>query len=296
MWGIVLKTLNKPSFGQDPVFKSCVQGVASLGAATRLNAIGPQLLQQERTYEQLASLGRLDQWPQHPQGGNDLLALGAVSRGELKGLYTDQMAGAGSKPARNYYDQLRVSAPGNLCPYCGIGAVETLDHFLPKGRYSTLSVLPLNLVPACRDCNTGKHGGAVTAESMTLHPYFEDATISRDEWLFATIVSAQVIHVEFRAATPDAWPAPVSQRVMNHVSEFDLARRYGIQAAGRLTYYADYIHLLMSSGAGYAVAEMLRLNAQSERTAYGVNSWQAALAKAVADNPWFSSQGYAQIL
>ena len=294
MWGGFLKTLSKPSFGQDPVFTTCVQGVADTGATTRLNAIKPQLLERERTYDQLASLGRLDQWPPHPQGGNDLLALGAVSRGELKGLYTDQMARAG-RPARNYYDQLRVSAPGNLCPYCGIGAVETLDHFLPKGRYSTLSVLPLNLVPACRDCNTGKHGGAVTAESMTLHPYFEDASISRDEWLFATIVSAQVIHVEFRAATPNAWPASVSRRVMNHVSEFDLSRRYGIQAAGRLTYYADYINGLMTSGADYAIAEFLRLNAQSERTAYGVNSWQAALAKAVAEDAWFSSKGYTQL-
>jgi len=290
-----LKTLSKPGFGQDPVFTTCVQGVADTGATTRLNAIRPQLLEQERTYDLLASSGRLEQWPPHSRGDNHLLALGAVSRGEFKGLYTDQMARAG-KPARNYYDQLRVSAPGNLCPYCGIGVVETLDHFLPKGSYSTLSVLPLNLVPACRDCNTGKLGGAVTADNITLHPYFLDASVSRDEWLFATIVNAQIIHVEFRATTPPAWTASVSQRVVNHVSEFDLAKRYGIQAAGRLTYYADYINRLMTSGAGYAIAELLRVNAASERTAYGVNSWQAALAKAVSEDAWFSSQGYTQLL
>lgn len=290
-----MRILSKPNFGQDPVFTTCVQGIADAGAANRLNAIKPQLLEQERTYDLLASSGRLEQWPSHSRGDNHLLVLGAVSRGEFKGLYTGQMARAG-KPARNYYDQLRVSAPGNLCPYCGIGVVETLDHFLPKGSYSTLSVLPLNLIPACRDCNTGKLGGTVTAEKVTLHPYFSDASISRDEWLFATIINARIIHVQFRAVTLSSWTAAISQRVANHFSEFDLAKRYSIQAAGRLTYYADYINRLMTSNADYATAELLRLNAASERAAFGVNSWQAALAKAVSEDAWFSSQGYRQLL
>jgi post-segregation antitoxin (ccd killing protein) len=290
-----LKALKKPAFGQNDVFTACIKGIADTGTSARINTINPQLLQQERTYDQMASTGQLDRWPAHPRGHNHLPALGVVSRGEFKGLYTDQMARAG-KPARNYYDQLRVSAPGNVCPYCGIGVVETLDHFLPKGCYSTLSILPLNLVPACRDCNTGKLGGVMTADTMTLHPYFEDASLSTDEWLFATIVNAQVVHVKFRAMTPAAWPAAVSQRVINHVSEFDLARRYGIQAAARLTYYADYINRLKTSGVGHAISELLRFNVQAEVRSYGVNSWQAALAKAVADDEWFTSRGYAQFL
>lgn len=287
--------MNRPSFAQTPVFAACVQGVVELGATARLNALVPQMHQQEQAYDQLASTGQLYRWQPHSQGHDDQIALGNVTRGEFKGLYTAQMARAG-KPARNYYDQIRVSAPNNICPYCGIGAIETLDHFLPKSRYSSLSVLPLNLIPACRDCNTGKHGGDVTENNIPLHPYFEDTSISRDEWLFAKIYNAQVIHVEFHARTPVAWPESASKRVINHFSEFDLPRRFSIQAAGRLSYYAHQIAGLMSGGAGDEVANFLRLNMRSELAAYGVNSWQAALAKAVSEDVWFPAHGYVQLL
>ncbi|WP_053161421.1 HNH endonuclease [Streptomyces caatingaensis] len=62
-----------------------------------------------------------------------------------------------------------------LCPLCGISKVTTIDHQLLKGRYPLLAVVPVNLVPACRDCNTGKGEEApATAEDQPLHPYYDD--------------------------------------------------------------------------------------------------------------------------
>lgn len=253
------------------------------------------MLQQEMNYDQLASSGQLHQFAPHSRGEDHVRVIGNVTRADFKGLYTNQMVRTG-KPARHFYDQLRVSVPNNRCPYCGIGAVETIDHFLPKGRYSSLSVLPLNLVPACRDCNTGKLDGITTAENISSHPYFEKQCVFLDEWLFASIIKSEIVHVTFHVEAPIVWPIEISRRVLNHFSEFDLSRRFSIQAAGRLTYYANLINGMLNGDASDALPTLLNLNIESELAAYGVNSWQVALAKAVAKDFWFCTTGYTQLL
>ena len=290
-----MRRLSKPPLTQASVFAACGQGVNDVGLKMRCEAIAPQLIEQELIYEQLASRGQLQQWVAHPRGNDTALTIGHVTRGDLKGLYVNQMARAG-KPARIFYDQLRVSAPNNICPYCGIGAVETIDHFLPKGRYSSLSVLPSNLVPACRDCNTGKLDGVLTDARVFSHPYFEETCVFSEEWLFASILPSQVIHAVYRVVTPGTWSAETSQRVVGHFAEFDLFRRFSIQAAERLSYYANLIDGMVREGAGDDVQRILVFTIQSELAAYGVNSWQVALSKAVAHDVWFCTVGYTQLL
>ena len=41
----------------------------------------------------------------------------------------------------------------NKCPFCGVGRVSTLDHYLPKTKYPTYAVTPVNLVACCAECN-----------------------------------------------------------------------------------------------------------------------------------------------
>jgi hypothetical protein len=76
------------------------------------------------------------------------------------------------KPARTIYDSLLNSAK-EKCPFCGgIGTPRNLDHFLPKAHFPQFSVLPRNLIPACRDCNMdGKgHAFATNAEDQIILP------------------------------------------------------------------------------------------------------------------------------
>lgn len=40
-----------------------------------------------------------------------------------------------------------------FCPYCGNPTIpDTLDHFIPKGKWPEFSIFPNNLVPQCRGC------------------------------------------------------------------------------------------------------------------------------------------------
>ncbi|MBW4789370.1 HNH endonuclease [Alcaligenes faecalis subsp. faecalis] len=272
-----------------------MQGIRDDELSARCTNIAQQVVNQETTYSQLAVAGQLSTWSPHPRGDDAAASIGLVTRGEFKWLYTKQLAQDGSK-ARNFYDQIKGAVPNNICPYCGFGAVETLDHFLPKAHYSSLSVLPLNLIPACRDCNVGKNASVVTQMSMHCHPYFEEDCVLQDEWLFASIVRAAVPFAEFTAHPPACWHPSITQRVQNHFSEFDLARRFSIQAAERLNSWASMIDDLRANGTNEEVRTFLLMAARSEQKACGVNSWQAALIKAVANDAWFHTTGYKLLL
>jgi hypothetical protein len=40
------------------------------------------------------------------------------------------------------------NVPGH-CPYCGIGEIGDLDHFLPQTTYQLLAIYARNLIPCC---------------------------------------------------------------------------------------------------------------------------------------------------
>src|SRR6185369_14124832 len=88
-------------------------------------------------------------------------------------------------PGKKIYDRIMTAA--RACPYCGHGTLFTLDHYLPKGisHFPELSIAPLNLIPACRDCNSNKHVHVPTREEeQYIHPYFED--VDGHNWLAAS--------------------------------------------------------------------------------------------------------------
>ncbi|MEV5205306.1 hypothetical protein [Streptomyces sp. NPDC053720] len=78
-------------------------------------------------------------------------------------------------PARDVYEALKGGTDEGLCPLCAHRDAETLDYQLPKSKYPLLSVVPVNLVPACHRCNANKSDADLkTASEQTLHPYFDD--------------------------------------------------------------------------------------------------------------------------
>lgn len=46
----------------------------------------------------------------------------------------------------------------DICPICGIGPANTIDHFVPEGDYPEYCIHPRNLIPLCNDCNGPKRG------------------------------------------------------------------------------------------------------------------------------------------
>lgn len=48
-----------------------------------------------------------------------------------------------------------LEANVELCPYCSLQTTGfTFEHHLPKARFPEYVLFPLNLIPACNQCNT----------------------------------------------------------------------------------------------------------------------------------------------
>lgn len=114
----------------------------------------------------------------------------------------------------------------SLCPACGeAGAPNTLDHYLPKGKYPHFCVTPYNLFPMCDACQTAKKEktGDVANPRFFLHPYF-------DVFLAEQVLELSIIE-PYSAPTFDLAPAAslgAGERalVSAHVRELDIVARY----------------------------------------------------------------------
>lgn len=282
-----MRRLSKPEIDPGEVYASCVSGVATDDLANRFNAATGEVLALANLYEDRASVNELHLFPSSPWGNGAALVLGELTKDELTALYTSQMAKR-DQPGRPYYDKIMSLAPLGKCPFCGFGQVSTLDHFLSKARYPTFSVLPINLIPACTDCNKGKGAGVLDGQNQIPHPYFEGSRIETDAWLYASVQETSPATAAFSATPPDNWPGDLTSRVLQYVHDLCLTNRFAIEAASELASLSDILSRFETS---QLIGEYLSLIAQTERL-HRKNSWKAALYEALSSSTWYREGGY----
>lgn len=173
--------------------------------------------------------------PRAAFGKCDQVIGGDLTKKELTDIYSKYFVGSKAE-ARKIYDEILVSALGK-CPYCGgIGNPKTLDHYLPKSRFPLFSVLPSNLVPCCRDCNTGKSSSfSGTMDEQAIHPYLDKDLFFSEKWIFAQIERTDPISAKFFANPPEDWNEVDKSRVRQHFKDYDLAGRYSEQVSSALS-------------------------------------------------------------
>lgn len=102
---------------------------------------------------------------------------------ELISLYKDKLVGK-ARAGRYYYELLLGRTYADKCQICFHGSAETLDHYLPKEIYPSLSISHYNLYPACHICNGKKSQWyPLIPEEQLIHPLFDD--FYNDIWLLA---------------------------------------------------------------------------------------------------------------
>lgn len=206
---------------------------------------------------------------------------------DMKKLYTEQLVPE-KKKGRKIYNHIMSLAPLNRCPFCGIGQVKTLDHYLPKANFSTFSVLPYNLVPSCRDCNTGKHAGyARTKKKQTLHPYYDNFT--KEQWLFATVIQSNPMSIEYFVNPPIYWDDISKCRVKAHFDDYDLAKRFSIQASNELAMLNSNFSLFSLNS--IEIKKQLKEKELTHKNMH-LNSWESALYQALVESDWYCSGGF----
>jgi hypothetical protein len=224
---------------------------------------------------------------------SELYTLGAetgvgehILAGDMPKVYTDGLLRKNSE-ARDFYDEIRFSSPQGICPMCNHRDVKTLDHFLPKAKYEAFSVLPHNLLPCCRDCNTDKLDvDFVDAEHNLLHPYFD--RVDDFKWLGCEVRLEGGDPVADYYISSSGVSSELCSRLLCHMDSLGLFELYTVQAAREINGLAQAMKQNYLSGGASAVASFCETLGAS-RAAISKNHWQAVLWQSAAASDEFCS-------
>jgi hypothetical protein len=191
-----------------------------------------------------------------------------------------------TQSGRDVRSALLQNNPGGRCPLCDQGRATTLDHYLPQSLFPEFSILPLNLVPACGDCNRNKSATYAQADvGLFLHAYLDQIPDS-SRFLFADVwVESRIIAVEFRVKPPRSLSTELRRRIVTHYEELDLAALYRVEAVNEISERSGRIKGMVHEGTSLEdVSDYLHLEAKSIASAKGHNHWRYALLDAMAQD------------
>lgn len=281
-----MKRLPIPQFGATETVQTCALGITIEERAQALLAALPVIQGAEAVYRELAPAGRLYEMEATDFVTHDL-------DGRLMGVIYKSHFARNNSPSRGLYEQIKMAPEFGICPLCGQRIVSTVDHYLPQSHYPALNITPINLVPACSDCNKRKLASvAARAEDQTLHPYYDD--LGNERWLIAEIIPSSPPAVAFMIRPPTAWSDVMTARAEHHFEVMGLPELYAAQAASEM---ADISFALEELGEATGPAGIGQHLDQQFRTRYwhDRNSWKTALYEGLRDSEWFCNEGYRQI-
>ena len=253
----------------------------------RLNIILDKLIQEEDSYINLGQTTLLHTIQEH-KFIKSIDNLTTVDSNEMKKLYEQDFVSSKDKlsDTRKIYEELRDSTSYQLCSYCSINKVKTLDHYLPKSKYPMYAITPANLVPSCRDCNTEKDTLSFTnLTELFIHPYFED--VSGFKWLKAEVVDNQwPINFKFTVIMNASNPLTINTRIDYQFGILKIFPDYADKANRFFRGNLTNIWTLFVAGGKDSVKKFFSATEVSFRNSE-LNSWEACMYNALLNSSWF---------
>ena len=280
-----MRKLGVPNDDPIEVYDTCVAAVgqASIRHTYSINQL--QMVEAVATFNAATTNACWTNLPRVPRGNSGVIVAGSLTKQLLVDLYDTYMVGA-TGHSRKIYDDILV-AGGGLCAFCGgLGQVCTLDHYLPKAHFPLYSILPANLIPCCRDCNTGKASTFGTQiHEQTLNPYLDDNKFFVQRWVSAEVSRTNPIVLTFKCSPSSGWPSTDQLRVKQHFTSYKLAYRFSVQAGAELARLVD----LRSNSLHTLPPESFRayLFDNAGCTGFDLNGWSRTMYAALSETEWF---------
>ncbi|SFG01319.1 HNH endonuclease [Neptunomonas qingdaonensis] len=283
-----MKKLPYPPFSFEDAYQASLDNVGvGTDLYTRLLFEKQLILDNEDKYKQKAESLCLHTFQCARHGHSEDKIVGDVTKDDLKILYETYFLKE-STAARDIYEAIKAST-GGVCPICGFGSVHTLDHYLPKSRYHLFSVLPINLVPACRDCNTGKGSSVISQpEMLSIHPYFDDSMFFDERWIRGTVRHDTIPIVTYSVYPPATWSALSKERVETHFVAFGLGDAFSVQATTEMTTAIETVRGLLPIMEEGGVSGHFHRISQCHQP----NSWRSIFYITLAEDDWFCRGGF----
>jgi hypothetical protein len=281
-----MRSLAMPAFNARSTFELCVDNIDDDDFRERLRLVTDEIEAAENKYEKNGKAATL-----FTIAKSDSIA-GEISTTEMRKVYKGTFSRLNTPP-RAIYDNIKAAPKHGVCPLCGQRSVATLDHYLAQSLHPVFAVTPMNLVPACSDCNKLKQAKQPSqASEQTLHPYFD--SVDDEVWLRAYVKEIIPPVVEFEAVPPSAWDLVKSERLLEHFRTFELSKLYSTQAAVELINIRDRLLKAAATEGLLSVHRSLQEDAASRQAAQK-NSWQSAFYVALAESKWFYTDGFRHV-
>ncbi|SFC42066.1 hypothetical protein [Bacillus sp. UNCCL81] len=174
-----------------------------------------------------------------------------------------------------------------VCPYCGIGEPETLDHYLPKGLFPEYSVFPSNLVPCCDPCNR-KKGEKWLENGVRRIISFYNENIPTYKYLHVNLIferSVSIPTINYSLIFDEE--SNLTKTICMHYRDLNLFERYEKQINDKVSGLYDEI---LEGATTLSIDEQKanltrRINSLIKR--FGINYWEAQLYEAAIESNFF---------
>lgn len=192
--------------------------------------------------------------------------------------------------------QLRERLQANVtkCPFCGFGAVTSLDHHLPRSTYKALAVYCRNLVPACEPCNKkkGKGVGGEADHERFLNAYFNE--LPQERFLRAECsLEDNAVICRFEVVETDGLARDIYERLTYQFERLELNVRLQPELTELLLTLKPSLQMMADLGFdAEGIAAFLRRSATSHQDSHGLNHWKTALFHGLAECPDFCANGH----
>lgn len=173
----------------------------------------------------------------------------------------------------------------SVCPYCGDGKIEEIDHYIPKEHYPEFTLYPGNLIPLCNKCNKKKSYKFLDAGGKRQFIYFYCDNIDQYDFLDVEILYDSLdiknsIKVKYTADYSKITDKYQREIVKSHFCNLDLLNRFEEAAINEIS---DFVMVLINqpereTGKLKACASMITNgNMKTRLTNAGKNDWKYVL-------------------
>lgn len=175
------------------------------------------------------------------------------------------------------------------CPYCGITAPMSFDHYLPKETFPEFSVDPQNLIRSCTKCNSTKGSRWISAgDRLFIHFYYD--LIPEEQFLFVDIDHEEkAFSARFFIEKPEGVALASWGIIENHFRKLDLLKEYRENANNEFSSAINICASHLKNGGKNIAAFLVDLVGQEEQL-FGRNHWRNVLLRALASDTNFANE------
>lgn len=192
----------------------------------------------------------------------------------------------------NMVKQIKTNQHRDLqgtCQYCGIQKPNTIDHYLPQSDFPEFSVLALNLIPCCNDCNTKKNNYWLDNGFRGIINFYID-NLPQIQFLYCDITFdsiSEIPNINFHLNIPKTINLRLKKIIENHFTRLDLCNKYGEYIHDLITEKINSIVSYLNSNDSTEIKLRIENEANSLKDRYGINNWKTVLTYELSKNSDF---------